>query len=160
MDIEREVEKILKEKGVAPPGMTPEQFIEKLSNRLIEAVPLVLEQTIVRLSKEIMIEELERIGRREPCRFFRPGRRCAISQKAADCPECPHYKPVSRWSHWIRWPEFWEPVLIGMALVSLVAAVFAEEIRVYTLCFWFGLVVVSRLHIWWMWRKLRKSKVI
>ncbi|MBA7558654.1 hypothetical protein ES708_00260 [subsurface metagenome] len=158
MDIEREVEKILEVKGVAPPGMTHEQFIEKLGNRLIEAIPLVMGKTVSGIANEIMIEELERLGRREPCRFWR-ARECRKFGKQPDCPECTHYKPRSRWSNWVRLPEFWEPVLIGLAVTSFVAAIFVEEIRVFTLCFWLGTVVVSRLQIWWMCRKLRKGKV-
>ena len=159
MNIQREVEKILEEKGVTPPGMTEGQFMEKLINRLIKEIPLVMEKTVSGIVKEIMTEELEKIGRSEPCRFWRP-RECRKFKKQSDCLECPHYKTVSRWSHWIRLPEFWEPVLIGLVLLSFVAAMFAEEIRVYALCFWFVMVMISRLHIWWMWRKLRKSKII
>ena len=160
MEIERQIEKILEEKGVAPPGMTPEQFMQKFSRRFFEAIPAVLEKTADQIAKQIFAEDLERLGRREPCRFWKhgkPGRRCI---QAPDCRECPSYQPRSRRWRWVRWPEFWEPVLIGLVLLSFVAAMFAEEIRVYVLCVWFGVVVMSRLHIWWMYRKLRKSKAI
>lgn len=160
MSIEREVEKILEKKGVAPPGMTQEQFMQKLNQRFLEAIPVTLQETADQIIEQILLEDMKRIGRSEPCKFWKPGnpgRRCI---QPPDCLECPNYKPRNRRWHWARRPEFWEVVIIGTALVGLVAATFAEEIRVPILCFWFGLVVVSRLHICWMLRKLRKSKVI
>lgn len=160
MNIEQEVEKILQKKGIAPPGISQQQFFEKFSERLKELVPPAIEKTLNQLAQEIIDDEMEKIGRGEPCKFWRPGRPCIISQKEPDCIECTSYKPRSRWRRWVRTPEFLEGVIIGTATLSLVAAILAEEVRFFVLGLWFVIVVISRLHICMLNRSIRKSKLI
>lgn len=160
MNIEQDIEEILKKKGIAPPGMTEEQFVEKFYNRLVEMIPLMLEKTAIKIIDEIMDEEMKRIGRDEPCRFWRRGRGCISPEKPPNCRDCTSYKPRSRWRRLVRLPEFWEAAVIGAALASFVAVMFAGEISIFVLCFWFGLVVISRLHNYWIYRQLRKLKAI
>jgi len=38
-----------------------------------------------------------------------------------------------------------------------VPAIFAEEIRLYILCIWLGILVISRLNVYWLYRELRKE---
>lgn len=159
-NIEREIEKILQEKGVAQTVMTPEQFIQKLQNKLDERIPIVLDKTINELATQIMNDEFERLGRGEPCKFWRPGRQCISSQKEPkepDCLECTNYKPRSRWQRLVRYSAGWEALIIGSALTGLVAAILAEEIRVFIFCIWFFIIVISRLQSYWLYRALRKE---
>lgn len=159
-NIEHEIEKILREKGVAQTVMTPEQFIQKLQKKLDERIPMMLDKTINELATQIMNDEFERLERGEPCKFWRPGKQCISSQKEPkipDCLECTSYKPRSRWRRWVRYSAVWEGLLIGCAVTGLVGAIFAEEIRLFIFCIWFFIVVISRLNVYWLYRELRKE---
>lgn len=159
-NIEHEIEKILREKGVAQTVMTPEQFIQKLQKKLDERIPMVLDKTINELATQIMNDEFERLERGEPCKFWRSRGRCVSSQKEpkeTDCLECTSYKPRSRWRHLIRYSAVWEGLLIGCAVTGLVGAILAEEIRVFIFCIWFFIVVISRLNVYWLHKELRKE---
>lgn len=158
-DIQREIELILERKGVPPPGMTREQFFEEFTKRFEGAFPHVLEKMAEQIGNGIEIEELNRIGRSEPCRYHeeKSEKHCT---KPPNCHDCPNYRPSPRWQRWllrlIRKPEFFEPLLVGVVAVSFAAAIFAEEIRVFTLGFWFVIVLISRLHICYLYRQVRK----
>lgn len=158
-DIQRQVEDILASKGVPPPTMTQEQFAEKVSIKLTEKMPLVLQRTVSQIAKEIVTEEMNRIGRGETCRYINEKSR-KYCNNPPDCHECPNYKPGPRWQQWLaqlgRRPELFEPLILGAAAVGFVAAIFAEEIRAFTLGLWFGFVLISRLHIFWLTRRLRR----
>ena len=160
MNMEQEVEEILKKKGIAPPGMTQEQFVKKFYERLLETIPLILQKTAVEIIDDIIAEEMKRIGRDKPCKFWRSGRKCIITERPPDCQDCTKYKPRSRWWRLVCMPELWEVGVIGAALASLVTAIFVKEISIYVLFFWFGIVLASRLHNYWLYRKFRKLKVI
>lgn len=158
-DIQHQVEDILKSKGVPPPTMTQEQFAEKVFNEFGKRIPLVLQRTVSQIVKEITWEEMNRIGRGEPCRYISetPGKHC---NNPPDCYECPNYKPGPRWQRrllrLVRRPELLEPLLLGVISISFIAAISFKEIRMITLGLWFGLVLISRFHIFWLTRRLRK----
>lgn len=158
-DIQREIELILERKGVPPPGMTGDQFFEEFNKRFLGAFPQILEKAATQIGRGIIIEEMKRIGRSEPCRYHeeKSEKHCT---KPPNCHDCPNYRPSPRWQRWllrlIRRPEFFEPLLVGVVAVSFAAAIFAEEIRVFTLGFWFVIVLISRLHICYLYRQVRK----
>lgn len=158
-DIQREVEKILESKGVPPPTMTREQFAEEFFKRFQEVIPQFLEKAAQQIGRGIISEEMNRIGRSEPCRYNneKSEKHC---NKPPNCHDCPNYKPSPRWQRWLlrllRRSEFLEPLLVGVATISFAAAIFAPEIRNHTLCFWFGMFLISRLHIFVLIRRLRR----
>jgi len=154
MDIRSEVEDILKGKGVPPPGMTKEQFFEKLHERIEKAVPLAVEKTITQIANEITREEMKQIGRGEPCKFLgeKSGKHCI---KPANCHDCPNYKSA-RWQRLLRLPESLEFLIVALAVASLVLGIFIKEVSLFVLCLYFGVVLISRLHNYWLCRQLRK----
>lgn len=158
-DIQRQVEDILKSKGISPPTMTQEQFAEKVFTKFQEKMPLVLQRIASQTGKEIMLEEMKRIGRGEPCRYIneKSGKHC---NDPPGCYECPNYKPGPRWRRWLlrllRRPEYSETLVVGAAAGIFATAIFVPEIRIPTLFFWFGMFLISRLHIFWLTRQLPK----
>lgn len=159
MDIQREIELILESKGVPPPGMTGEQFFEEFTKRFWGVAPHVLEKTAKQIGNGIVIEEMNRIGRSEPCKYSREksGKHCT---KPPNCHDCPNYRPRARCQRWLlrlaQRPEFFEPLFVVVAAFSFAAAIFVEEIRAPTLGFWFGIFLISRMHIFWLTRRLRR----
>jgi len=155
MNIELEVEKILKEQGIAPPSMSQEEFMRRLGEKLATVVPEKLLGVVRTASHEIVAEEMKRLGRDEPCKFYQ-GQKCVRGLDASQCIECLSYKPKREWGKWfLRRPEKWEWVVIGVGTLALVLAIISPELRLWVVIFWFIMFVVSRLQIILQWKLIR-----
>jgi hypothetical protein len=95
MNIDSEIERILKEKGVAPPTISEDEFRRRLYEKLEVLIPRKVAEAIVRAHSEVVGEELERLGRVNPCKFLRP-QKC-IKGLDTSCLECINYVPKRRW---------------------------------------------------------------
>lgn len=146
MGIESEVEKILEKKGVTPPGMTREQFIEEFQKRAFAVLPGVIENAVNRINRDIAGEEMVRIGRGEPCRFVLEKSQKHCTQPPG-CHDCPNYRPMARWRRWLGSGELPEIAIIAFAAATLALALLQPEVGFFVLCVWCAVVVVSRLHI-------------
>lgn len=158
-DIQRQVEDILESKGVPPPTMTNEEFMERVFNEFNQKIPELLQSTVTQISRNIMKEEMKRIGRGQICRHIseKSGKHC---NQPPDCYQCPNYKPSPRWQQWlwllVQRSELYEPLLVCVFTLSFLAAVFAKDIRLITVCLWFGLILISRANIFVLTRRLHK----
>jgi len=160
MDIQQQVEELLKKKGVAPPHMNQGQFFEELSRRLEQELPETLQATVQRISREIAYDEMARVGRSVACRYAgdRSEKRC---NKPSDCLTCPNYKPIPRWRRWLTAPKnlkYLEILVIAAATITFILALLFPPIGVGILCIWFVIVVISRAQTYVTYKLLQLMK--
>jgi len=94
-NIDSQIEKILKEKGVAPPTIGEEEFRRRMQEKLEVLIPRKIAEAVMRAHGEVIGEELKRLGRTNPCKFFR-SEKCAKGLDTS-CLECFNYVPKRRW---------------------------------------------------------------
>lgn len=94
-NIDSEIEKILKEKGVAPPTIGEEEFWRRMHEKLEVLIPRKVAEAVMRAHDEVIGEELKRLGRTNPCKFFH-SQKCAKGLDTS-CLECINYLPKRRW---------------------------------------------------------------
>lgn len=157
MDIELEVNKILKEQGVSPPNMTHEQFFEEFARRFDQEVPHICTESAARIMAEIAADEMAKIGRSIPCRHAGDKKK-KYCNKIDDCYSCLNYKPIPRWWRWLTIPRNTEISFIVFATLSFIAAVAFPPISPWMLGVWFGVVVVTRLQYFQLNKMLREMK--
>lgn len=160
MEIEAEVEKILKEEGIAPPAMSQKEFMQRLGEKIATLVPQKLVEVVKTASGEIIGEEMKRLGRDAACKFYQGPRKCAKGLDTSQCLECLSYQPKrERWK-WLHnlyrgYPERWEWGLIGVGTLAWAAAIISPELRLWVVIFWFIMFIVSRLQVIFMWKLVR-----
>lgn len=159
MDIGFEVEKILREQGITAPAMSNEEFMAKLNGKLEVMIPRKVIEVIRTASSEVVDEEMKRLGREEPCRFFSKGK-CRKGLDVKQCLECLSYKPERQWLKWVKnlykkSPERFEWGIIGLGTLTLVMALIAPELQLWTVIFWFVLFVISRVQVILQWGLIR-----
>lgn len=155
-NIERQVEDILKSKGIKPREMTDQEFGNEVFRRLHNEIPMATAATIEKVANEIMTEEMERIGRGVPCRYIDNRKKCDVYK----CYDCPNYRPISKIRQnpykYLIWGEI---LTISIAVFILVSGLVAPEIRTLSLITWFTILLISRLQIMWMYGLLRRAGV-
>ena len=159
MKIELEVEKILKQQGIAPPSMSQEEFIQRLNEKLLAVLPKKFVEVVKMASIEIVAEELKRLGRDAACKFCQ-GQKCTKGLDTGQCLECLSYKPKREWWKWLynRYraaPEKSEWGIIGLGTLCLVLAIISPELRFWVVIFWFVMFILSRLQVILQWKLVR-----
>jgi hypothetical protein len=157
MDIEIQVDEILREKGVTPPHMSQREFFEEFTRRFEQEMPLIIEAAANRINRDIGYDEMARVGRAMPCRYFWHKKKKYCNQPA-DCYTCLNYKPVPGWQRWLRTPKNLEFLVIGLAALCLFSALLQPPVSGFVLGVFFGLVVISRLHNYRLYKLLKEMK--
>jgi len=163
MKIELEVEKILKEQGIAPPAMNEEEFMRRLEEKLLAALPEEFAEVVRTAASEIVAEERKRLGREAPCKFHQAPEKCAKGLDTGQCLECLSYKPKREWGEWFQnlyraAPERFEWAIIVMGTLSLVLAIVfpPPELRFWVVIIWFVLFIQARLSVIFQWKLVRQ----
>ena len=159
-NIKQQVEDILKEKGIPPDFMGNEEFNEKVFKRLNAQFPEITSAALEHIGTTVIAEEMERIGRGKPCRYYKNRKKCTDQ----GCPICPDYKPAGRWQLFKKkWGVymFGESIVFGAALAHVLIPFLIEGWNPFTgLIGLFILVIAARLQLLWIysmyWRTTEK----
>lgn len=126
MDIQREIDNILKDKDILPPHMTESEYLEEFSRRFHQEIGDVVQKTSSRIAMDIADEEMAKCGRAVPCRHLLHATR-KLCNKMARCITCPNYQPLTWWQRWLTKKEIAVMMLFVVFTISFISGLLFPE---------------------------------
>lgn len=152
--IDKQVEEILKKKGLRPEGMSAEEFDAEVFKRLDLQMPEIIAYGVEGVVNEVVDEEMKRLGREKLCRHFQTKSKKCEGQTS--CILCPNYRGVSRFRQDpIRYVLYAEALVFLLVVLTFVGDSLLPEIGKVTLTFWFLMVIFSRLEVFWLLSQMK-----
>lgn len=151
--LERQIEDILKRKGVTPRPLTNEEIMQRVAERMEKVLPSVMEKIV----DSIIDEELATLGRSQTCRYWHKTKGCSKGLDACRV-DCDGYQPCRWWQQrpGVKATYAAEGLLIGMCVFAGISAFLSPELLLPVVCLWLVLVIISRLHIMYLHKFLRR----
>lgn len=155
--LDRQIEDILKRKGITPRPLTHEEMIQRLGQKIETVMPKIIEGIIDRLFDSIIDEELAKLGRSQRCRYWHKTKGCSKGMEACTM-DCDGYQPCRWWQQrpGVKATYALEGFLIGMCVFAGISAFFSPGLLFPVVCLWLVLVIISRLHIMYLHKFLRR----
>ena len=150
--LERQIEEILKKRGVSPRALSDEELMQKLGEKMKKVLPLVID----RVMDGIIGEELAKLGRAKRCRYWH---KQACTKGIDTCRmDCDAYQPCRWWQQTpgIKAAYATEGFIIGMAVMVGIIAFVSPPLLEPVLYLWLVLVIMSRIHIVYQRRFIRR----
>lgn len=158
--MERQIEEILRRKGISPKVPTDEELTQKIAERVDKLFP----KFVATVVGNIVDEELARVGRSKRCRYWGKGGK-GCSKGIATCRiDCDSYKPCPWWqqmpytgmnSKFITYAM--EGLCIGACVGAGIIAFLSPSLLRPVVYLWLVVVIVSRMQIMYQWRILRRN---
>lgn len=150
--LDRQIEEILKRKGIIPRPLTNEELMHRVGQRMEKVLPSVMEKIL----DSIVDEELATLGRSQRCRYWHK-KGCSKGLDACRI-SCDGYQPCRWWqqSLGVKATYAGEGFLILVCVFAGISAFFSPGLLFPAVCLWLVLVIISRLHIMYLYKFMRR----
>lgn len=147
-----DIEKILKKKGEGIRAATSEELVQKMVGRLEKELPRIVRK----LQYAVVEEELARLGRSQPCRYFR---KQSCTKGILICSmDCGAYRPLPWWRQRPGIKLFYtlEGWVIGLCTLTFITALPSAGELLPLLCGYFAIIIISIILVCYQMRFIRE----